>query len=507
MSQLEEVGTAGLAGSRAGTREWIGLAVLALPCILYAMDLTVLNLAVPQLSAALHPSATALLWIVDIYGFVLAGALIPMGALGDRIGRRRVLLYGAGFFGLASVLAAFSSSVAMLIAARALLGLAAATLAPSTLSLIRNMFLDPAQRTFAIGVWISSFSVGGALGPVIGGILLEYYWWGSVFLLNVPIMLLLLAIGPLLLPEFRDPSARPADLASAGLLLVAVLLVIYAIKQSAGGGDLPLAAALVAGGLLLVLLFVRRQRRIAEPFLDLALFRLPAFNAAIGVNVLACFTAIGSFLVVAQYMQLVLGLSPLQAGLWMLPSGLAFTLGSLTTPLLLRRLSPVSVMVLGLLLTALGFAVLLAGVGLWFVAVAITLFSLGLAPVFTLTTDTIVSAAPAERAGAASAISETSAEFGGALGIAVLAHRLGLVVRVLLALVVHRRSRLGAAAAVRRRPHQWKMSFTFSKMLFFFALLCFCCSTASNYSSAADCSAVTCLGTSTCTITTMLPLP
>src|SRR5688500_15459238 len=192
---------------KAGRREWIGLAVIALPCLLYSMDLTVLNLALPRLSADLKPSSSELLWIVDVYGFLVAGMLITMGTLGDRIGRRRVLLMGAALFGVASVLAAFSTSASMLIAARAVLGIAGATLAPSTLSLIRNMFLDPGERTAAIGVWVMSYSAGAAVGPVIGGVLLEYFWWGSVFLINVPVMLLLLALGPVLLPEFRDPAA------------------------------------------------------------------------------------------------------------------------------------------------------------------------------------------------------------------------------------------------------------------------------------------------------------
>src|SRR5438093_6000553 len=196
-----------VAAPRATRRDWIGLAVIALPCLLYSMDLTVLNLAVPHLSADLRPSSSELLWIVDIYGFLVAGSLITMGTLGDRIGRRRLLLIGAGAFGIGSVLAAFSTSARMLIATRALLGLAGATLAPSTLSLIRNMFLDPSQRTFAIGVWVTSYSVGGVIGPLLGGVLLQYFWWGSVFLIAVPVMLLLLALGPALLSEFRDPKA------------------------------------------------------------------------------------------------------------------------------------------------------------------------------------------------------------------------------------------------------------------------------------------------------------
>src|SRR5262245_36033383 len=203
--------------SRATRREWIGLAVLALPCVVYAMDLTVLNLAVPSLSADLHPSSTQLLWIVDVYGFTLAGSLITMGSLGDRIGRRRLLLIGAVVFGLMSVVAAYATSTPMLITARALLGVAGATIAPSTLSLIRTMFEDAHQRTFAIGVWITSFSAGAALGPLLGGTLLEQFWWGSVFLLSVPVMGLLVAVGPRLLPEFRDRDAGRLDPYSAGL--------------------------------------------------------------------------------------------------------------------------------------------------------------------------------------------------------------------------------------------------------------------------------------------------
>jgi MFS transporter, DHA2 family, multidrug resistance protein len=218
-----------IAATRAGRREWIGLVVLALPCLLYSMDLTVLDLAVPQLSADLAPTSAELLWILDIYGFMVAGSLITMGALGDRIGRRRLLLIGAAAFGVASVAAALSTSPAMLIAARAVLGVAGATLAPSTLSLIRNMFLDSRQRTFAIGVWVTSYSVGSAIGPLLGGFLLLHFWWGSVFLIGVPVMALLLVVGPLLLPEFENPDAGPLDLSSAALSLVAVLLAIFGL--------------------------------------------------------------------------------------------------------------------------------------------------------------------------------------------------------------------------------------------------------------------------------------
>jgi MFS transporter, DHA2 family, multidrug resistance protein len=407
---------------RAGRREWIGLAVIALPCLLYSMDLTVLFLAVPHLSADLQPSGAQLLWITDIYGFLLAGSLITMGTLGDRIGRRRLLLIGAAAFGAASILAAFSTSAELLIAARALLGVAGATLAPSTLSLLRSMFQDPRQRTLAIAVWITSFSAGAAIGPLAGGVLLERFWWGSVFLLAVPVMALLLAVGPVLLPESRDPNAGRLDLGSAGMSLAAVLLVIWGLKQLAQDGlGLPPALSILAG-LGVGVAFVRRQQTLADPLLDLRLFRSPAFSAALATNILDFFVAFAALLFIAQYLQLVLGLSPLQAGLWTLPSSLGFIVGSLLTPLLVRRARPAFVMAAGMVLAAVGFGLLtqLDGTGLAVLVIGSVVFSLGSAPMTTLATDLMVGIAPPERAGAASGISETSSELGGALGIAIL---------------------------------------------------------------------------------------
>jgi MFS transporter, DHA2 family, multidrug resistance protein len=407
----------------AGRREWIGLAVLTLPCLLYAMDLTVLNLAVPQLSADLRPSSTQLLWIVDIYGFLAAGSLVTMGTLGDRIGRRRLLLIGAAAFGATSLLAAWSTSAAMLIVARALLGVAGATVAPSTLSLIRNMFLDQRQRTVAVSVWITSFSVGGAIGPLVGGVLLEWFWWGSVFLLAVPVMALLLVLGPLLLPEFRDPQAGRLDLVSAALSVAAVLAVIYGLKQLTGDGLGWPPALFIVAGLAAGVAFVRRQHRLADPLLDLRLFRSAAFTTALTTNLLSFFVGFGALLFIGQYLQLVLGLSPLVAGLWMLPSSAGFILGSMLTPVLARRVRPAFVMAAGMALAAVGLALFtqldsISGLGI--LVTGSVVFSLALAPVDTLATDLAVGAASPERAGAASALSETSAEFGGALGIALL---------------------------------------------------------------------------------------
>ncbi len=417
------VDTAVREGAVAGRTEWIGLSVLALACLLYAMDLTVLHLAVPSLSAALEPTSSQLLWIVDIYGFLVAGSLITMGTLGDRIGRRRLLLIGAGAFGLTSVLAALSTSAEMLIVSRALLGVAGATLAPSTLSLIFNMFPDIRQRSVAIGIWITSFSAGGALGPLIGGLLLEHFWWGSVFLLPLPVMALLLLLGPRVLPEFRDPHAGRLDLLSAGMSLVAVLAVIFGLKETAQDGWGTLPALAVGLGLGAGALFVRRQRRLDDPLIDVRLFREPTFSAALVTNVMGIFVAFGYFLFVAQYLQLVVGLPPLQAGLWSLPSSAGFIVGSNLAPRFVHHIRPGAVLAAAMVAAALGL-VMLTGVGgadgLTIVVVASVVVSLALAPVFTLTTELIVGNAPQERAGAASGISETGAELGGALGLAIL---------------------------------------------------------------------------------------
>lgn len=408
---------------KAPTRSWIGLGVIALPCILVSMDMTVLNLAVPHLTADLDPTAAELLWIVDIYGFMVAGALMTMGTLGDRIGRRRLLLIGAALFGIASVAAAFATSPTQLIAGRALLGLAAATLAPSTLSLIRNMFEDEGERRIAIGVWIASFSTGAAIGPVVGGLLLESFWWGSVFLANVPVMIVLLILGPFLLPEYRDANAGRLDVISAVQSLLAVLSVIWGVKRIAEHGPDGIAAAAVTIGLALAFVFVRRQRRLADPFVDLALFRSATFSVALAVQVAGFFFMFSVFYFVPQYLQLVVGLPPFEAGLWTLPSGIAFIVSSLLVPALAERFGAERVLVTALVVAATGFAILTQVDPAGSIATVVTgsvVFSVGLTPVVTLTTDIVVGAAPAERAGAAAALSETSNELGGTLGIAVL---------------------------------------------------------------------------------------
>ncbi|CAN5673313.1 MFS transporter [soil metagenome] len=408
---------------RATRREWVGLAVLALACLLYVMDLTVLHLAVPAISADLQPTSSQLLWIIDIYGFFVAGTLITMGTLGDRIGRRRLLMIGAMAFGAVSILAAYSTSADMLIVSRALLGIAGATLAPSTLSLIFHMFQDPRQRSVAVGVWIGAFSAGAAIGPIAGGIMLELFWWGSVFLLALPVMGALLILGPRVLPEYRDPDAGRLDVPSAALAISAVLAAIYGLKQLAqeGAGVEPVLAVLA--GVLLGAVWVRRQQRLADPMIDIRLFRIRTFNASLVINFLSIFVAVGYFLFVAQYLQLVAGLSPLEAGLWSLPSALGFVVASQAAPRIAQRVRPAKVIGGGLAIAAVGLLILTqtsASGDLFALVTASVVISLGLAPVFGLTTEMIVGSAPPERAGAASGISETGAELGGALGIAIL---------------------------------------------------------------------------------------
>lgn len=420
---MEDTATNANTPQLAGRKEWIGLAVIALPCILYSMDLTVLNLAIPALSADLKPTSTQLLWIMDIYGFLVAGLLITMGTLGDRIGRRKLLLIGAAAFGLASVFAAFANTAGMLIMARALLGIAGATLAPSTLSLIRNMFHDDRQRTKAIGIWIASYSAGGAIGPVVGGFMLEYFWWGSVFLVGVPVMILLLFLGPMLLPEFKDPNSGRLDLASTVLSLGAVLSIIYGLKQIAAGETDWMTILSIFSGIILSVFFIRRQQKLTHPMIDLQLFCDKIFSSALLIYGLGGFFMFGSFFFTSQYLQLVLGLSAMQAGLWLLPTSFAFIAGSLLVPKFVKNSKPAFVMAAGLVIGALGFALLSAvGVdsGLNTMVIAGIIYCFGLAPVFTLTTDYIIGSAPPEKAGMASAISETGAEFGAATGIAIL---------------------------------------------------------------------------------------
>ncbi|MFD9427017.1 MULTISPECIES: MFS transporter [unclassified Streptomyces] len=409
--------------AKAGTRQWIGLAVLVLPCVLASMDMSVMFVTLPSLTADLHPSSAELLWIMDSYGFLLAGLLITMGTLGDRIGRRRVLLIGAAAFGLASILAACSTGPEMLIATRGLMGIAGSSLAPSTLSLIRNMFPDERQRATAVGIWTAGFAGGAVVGPIIGGLLLEHFWWGSVFLINVPVMILLLVLGPQLLPEYRDPEPGRFDLLGALLSLVAVLAVVYGIKTTAEHGFGWPGAVCIAAGLGVGALFVRRQRTAAHPMIDLALFRSRLFNVPLLVGALATFAMVGFSLFNWQFMQLVLGMSPFESAVWSLPTFLVMPVGIALATTMAPRIGKPNVMAIGLGVAAAGYvalALIRTDSSIVYLVSALAVVSIGIGGVAAVVTEVILSAAPPERAGAASALTETSTEFGGALGIAVL---------------------------------------------------------------------------------------
>ncbi|MFB4197245.1 MFS transporter [Streptomyces carpaticus] len=407
--------------ARAGGREWIGLALLALPTMLLGLDVTALYLVVPSLAADLDPTATEMLWIMDAYGFFIAGFLITMGNLGDRIGRRRLLMIGVTAFGAASVFAAFAPSALWLIVARALLGVAGATLMPSTLSLISTMFPHARQRALAIGVWATMFALGMAAGPVVGGALVAGFWWGAVFLVAVPVALLVLAAAPALLPEYRTPGGR-LDLPSVGLSLAAMLPVIYAIKHAAAHGiDLQAAAALLVGGGAAVV-FVRRQRNLSEPLLDITLFGSRAFSAALAVMLIGLAGFGGAMFLVTQYLQLVEDLSPTTAGLWMGPPALAMLIGAIGAPLLAARTAPGVIMSATMALSLSGYVLLaLAGTGgKLSVVTGFAFVYLGLGVIAALGTDIVVGAAPAEKSGSAAALSETVQELGIAAGVALL---------------------------------------------------------------------------------------
>lgn len=407
----------------AGRREWTALAVLLLPCLLVSMDVSVLYFAVPFLTAELKPSSVQQLWILDVYGFVLAGLLITMGALGDRIGRRRLLLSGALLFGLASGAAAYAQSAGMLIAARALLGIGGATLMPSTLALIRNLFHDAKQRGKAVAIWSTAVTGGIAIGPVLSGVLLEHFWWGSVFLLNAPAMVLLLVCGPLLLPEFKNPAAGRFDLPGSLLSLLALLPVVYGVKEIARDGLAAVPVLALVAGLAAAAAFVHRQRTARHPMLDLELFRHRGYRASVLLNLLAMFAIVGCAVFFTQYLQTVRGMSPMEAALWNLLPTLAVGGMAPAAAALAQRTDRAHVIALGCLLAAGGFVWLSwlePGSALWFVLTASAVYASGLVIVMSLGNELAIGLAPPERAGSASAVLESGTELGGALGMAVL---------------------------------------------------------------------------------------
>ncbi|NYV74938.1 MFS transporter [Streptomyces sp. UH6] len=409
--------------ARAGRREWTAVAVLMLPLLLVSMDVSVLYFAVPAINADLAPTGTEQLWIFDIYAFVLAGLLMTMGALGDRIGRRRLLMFGAAAFGAASLAAAYADSPEMLIAARAVLGIGGATLMPSTIALIRTMFTDPRQRAQAVGLWSAVMTGGVALGSVMSGLLVEFFWWGSVFLVNLPAMALLLILGPLLLPESKDPSPGRFDLLSVPLSMAAVLPLIHGLKEFASDGWRPEQGVFVGAGLLFGALFVWRQRTAVSPMVPRGLFRSPGFSPAVVLNSVSALGLMGSAFFTTQYLQSVLGMSALEAALWSLVPSLPIAAAAPAATALVQKGVPrAHVVAAGFLIAAGGYALLTTpGTdSLALVLVAAGVLACGIVLVMSQMADLALSAAPVEKAGSASSLLETGAEFGGALGMAVL---------------------------------------------------------------------------------------
>lgn len=415
--------TTGTAPALTVRRRWAALAVLMLPVILIAVDNTVLAFALPGISAALSPSGAQLLWIVDAYPLVLAGLLVPMGSLGDAIGRRRLLMIGGLGFAVVSAFAAFAPTAAALIAARAALGFFGAMLMPATLSIIRNVFTDPTERRTAIAVWAAGFSGGAALGPIVGGVLLEHFWWGSVLLLAVPVLVPLLALGLWLIPESKDPHPSPIDPVSILLVMATMTPVVWAVKEVAYAGVTGTSAAAALVGLASGALFVNRQLRRPRPMLDVRLFTVPAFSGALAANLLSVFSLVGFLFFISQHLQLVSGRSPLEAGLFLLPGLVVTIIAGLAAVWLVRVLTPAIVVAGGLLLNAVGYGVVLvsgqAGSDLGLL-IAFAILGAGVGMAETISNDVILSAVPAHKAGAASAISETAYEGGAVLGTAVL---------------------------------------------------------------------------------------
>ena len=436
MTLTEEITLADARGKRVGWRGWAALAVLMLPVLLVSVDNTVLSFALPDIALALGPSSAQQLWIIDAYPLVLAGLLVTMGTLGDRFGRRRMLLIGATGFAAVSVLAAFAPSAAWLIAARAGMGVFGAMLMPSTLSLLRSIFTDRDQRRLAIAVWATMFSAGAALGPIVGGFLLEHFSWGSVFLMSVPVLLPLLVFAPLLVPESRDPHPGRIDPLSIALSMLTMVPIVSAIKEVAVHGFGPLPVVLAVAGIGFGVLFVRRQLAARTPMLDMRLFSRGTFSGALLVNLLSVLSLVGFLYFVAQHLHLIVGLSPMEAGFALVPGMLAMIIAGLVVVPIARRVSPRIVVPVALSFSVVAYLLVPGAVGVGALALliaAFTLLGIGIGAAETVSNDLILSSAPPEKAGAASAVSETAYEVGAVLGTAILggiltaAYRAGIV--------------------------------------------------------------------------------
>ncbi|MCF6473615.1 MFS transporter [Nonomuraea sp. MG754425] len=412
------------AGRDPHSRRWSILVLLCLSLLLITVDATVLHIAVPALTAALEPSAVQLLWIIDVYSLVVAPLLVMFGTLGDKYGRKRLVLWGFVLFGVASAAAACAPTPLTLILARALLGVGGAMIMPATLSLIRQVFTDRRERAVALGVWSAVAAAGAAVGPLVGGVLVGF-WWGAVFLINVPILLVLLPAAIRLLPESRVHAGRPWDAVSAILSVAGILALAFGLKEAGSGSLMPFWAAVLVflTGVGLLVAFVRRQTRLPAPFLEVGLFRRRDFTTGVAGVLLGVFALVGLQLMLAQYLQLVLGDSPVRAALRMLPLVLSAITGGLAAAHILPRIGMRATMSGGLGLVALALTPTLTwGVEGHPVMLAICFVGIGFGVQVALlaASDTIMAAAPESQAGGAAAIEETAYELGAGLGVAVL---------------------------------------------------------------------------------------
>jgi len=409
--------------TKAGPREWAALVVLMLPVLLVSIDNTVLSFALPYIARDLQPSGAAQLWMVDAYPLVLAGLLVAMGNLGDRYGRRRMLMIGTIGFGVVSGFAAFVPNGELLILARVLLGVFGAMLMPSTLSLLRSIFTDRRQRRLAIAIWAAGFSAGSAIGPVVGGVLLEHFWWGSVFLLAVPVLLPLLVLAPILITESKDPNPGPFDAISILLSMATLVPVVFAIKTVATDGMGVVPVVLVIVGVIAGIAFVRRMLSRENPMFDVRLFRVRAFSGAVIVNLVSVFSLVGFLFFLTQHLQLVSGLAPLEAAVALVPGTIVIVVAGLTAVPLVRIVRPGYVMAGGLTLSLIAYtsiAIIGSGATVTSLIIAFCILGAGIGAAETLSNDLIISSVPADKAGAASGVSETAYELGAVLGTAVL---------------------------------------------------------------------------------------
>ncbi|WP_328546467.1 MFS transporter [Streptomyces platensis] len=411
--------------SRGGANRWTVLIVLCVSLLFVALDTTILYVAVPSVTEDLRPGPVELLWIVDVYPLIAASLLILFGTLGDRVGRRRVLLLGYGLFGLASAAAALAPNPQILMVARALLGIGGAMIMPATLSILRQVFPDRRERAVAIGVWSAVAAVGAAVGPVLGGFLVENFWWGSVFLINIPMMAAMLLIGRWLLPESRGERNGPWDVIGAIVAALGVLGIVLGVKRIGSGAAVvgPTTLLPIVLGVLLLVLFVRRQRRRKDPLIAVRLFARPAFGTSVGCIVLAMLALVGLQLIAVQYLQLVLGLSPLETGLRMLPLVFAAMAAGLTGSKMLQVLGPRAMVSLGFVLTAVAVLCLTAMSAQdrpWLLSLGFVLLGFGFQSTLFGAYESMLSEAPAEQSGGAAAIGETSYQLGAGIGVALL---------------------------------------------------------------------------------------